>query len=183
MTNVRKFFNFLTFNLHFAYPQSYKRLWFFQFSTYIFSADITPEMLKLGRVTKVKWSFQWWYTFLILANSNLFEFSTAILEKGLFQTTELNCNKPWCVVKQNTWLALAKQPGADHCNECHHRRHFLFTENRVLKVVITANRLVFWNRNTASLNKNYRKTAPEITQNHIIANPYAPFFPEKNRMI
>ena len=27
---------------------------FFQFSTYIFSADISPEMLKLGRVTKVK---------------------------------------------------------------------------------------------------------------------------------
>ena len=27
---------------------------FFQFSTYIFSADITPEMLKLGRFTKVK---------------------------------------------------------------------------------------------------------------------------------
>ena len=26
----------------------------FQFSTYIFSADITSEMLKLGRVTKVK---------------------------------------------------------------------------------------------------------------------------------
>ena len=25
-----------------------------QFSTYIFSADITPEMLKIGRVTKVK---------------------------------------------------------------------------------------------------------------------------------
>ena len=35
------------------YPQSYKRLWIFQFSTYIFSADITPEMLKPGRVTKV----------------------------------------------------------------------------------------------------------------------------------
>ena len=27
---------------------------FFQFSTYIFSADISLEMLKLGRVTKVK---------------------------------------------------------------------------------------------------------------------------------
>ena len=31
---------------------------FFQFSTYIFSADITPEMLKLCRVTKVKVFFQ-----------------------------------------------------------------------------------------------------------------------------
>ena len=30
---------------------------FFQFSTYIFSADITPEMLKLGRVTKAKMFF------------------------------------------------------------------------------------------------------------------------------
>ena len=37
-----------------AYPQSYKRLKIFQFSTYISSADITPEMLKLGRVAKVK---------------------------------------------------------------------------------------------------------------------------------
>ena len=27
---------------------------FFQFSIYIFSADITPEMLKVRRVTKVK---------------------------------------------------------------------------------------------------------------------------------
>ena len=56
---------------------------FFQFSTYIFSADITPEMLKLGRVTKVK------EFFLVLAyvfnidRDDLFEFSAAILEKGL----------------------------------------------------------------------------------------------------
>ena len=41
-----------------AYPQSYKRLNIFQFSTYIFSADITPEMLKLGRDTKAKVFFQ-----------------------------------------------------------------------------------------------------------------------------
>ena len=38
----------------YAYPQSYKRLLIFQFSTYVFSADSTPEMLKLGRVTNVK---------------------------------------------------------------------------------------------------------------------------------
>ena len=37
-----------------AFPQSYKRLQILQFSTYIFSADISPEILKLGRVTKVK---------------------------------------------------------------------------------------------------------------------------------
>ena len=48
-----------------------------------------------------------------------------------------------CVVKQNTWLVLAKQPDANHSKECYHRRHFFFTENRDLKVVITTNRLVF----------------------------------------
>ena len=40
-----------------AYPQSYKRLYVLQFSTYIFSADIKFEMLKLGRVTKFKVPF------------------------------------------------------------------------------------------------------------------------------
>ena len=53
---------------------------FFHFSTYIFSADITPDMLKLCKVTKVK------VLFLVLVyvfNFNLFEFSAAILEKGL----------------------------------------------------------------------------------------------------
>ena len=52
----------------------------FQFSTYDFSADITPEMLTLGRVTKVN-------VFLLVLvhvfNIDLFEFSAAILEKGL----------------------------------------------------------------------------------------------------
>ena len=37
-----------------AYPQSYKRLHIFQFSTCIFPADITPEMLKLCRIANVK---------------------------------------------------------------------------------------------------------------------------------
>ena len=48
---------------------------FFKFSTYIFSADITPEMLKLGRVTKVK------VFYLVLGHVftiDLFEFSVAI---------------------------------------------------------------------------------------------------------
>ena len=53
---------------------------FFQFSTYIFSADSTPEMLKLGWVTKVK-------VFLLVLvyvfNIDLSEFSAAILEMGL----------------------------------------------------------------------------------------------------
>ena len=47
---------------------------------YIFSANISPEMLKLGRVTKVK------VLLLVLVyvfNIDLFEFSAAILEKGL----------------------------------------------------------------------------------------------------
>ena len=50
----------------------------FSILTYIFSADITPEMLKLCRVTKVK------VLFLVLVyvfNFDLFEFSAAILEK------------------------------------------------------------------------------------------------------
>jgi len=40
----------------------------------------------------------------------------------------------------------------------------------------TANRLVLLNRNTAGQNKDFRKTAPKITQNRITANPYAPLF-------
>ena len=54
---------------------------YFSFSTYIFSADITPDMLKPCRVTKVN------VLFLVLVyvfDFNLFEFSAAILEKGLY---------------------------------------------------------------------------------------------------
>ena len=53
-----------------------------QFSTYIFSADISPEMLKLGRVTKVKVLFP---VLVFVFNFDLFKFSAAILEKGLFR--------------------------------------------------------------------------------------------------
>ena len=52
--------------------------------TFSSSADISPGMLKLGRVTKLK------VLFLVLVyvfNFDLFEFSTAILEKGLLLTT------------------------------------------------------------------------------------------------
>ena len=56
-----------------------------QFLTYIFWPDITTEMLKFCRVTKVRCSFYCWYTFLILDNFKLFEFSAAILEKGLLE--------------------------------------------------------------------------------------------------
>ena len=52
----------------------------FQFSTHIFSADISPEMLKLGRVTKVK---VFLLVLVFVLNFDLFIFSTAILEKGL----------------------------------------------------------------------------------------------------
>ena len=53
----------------------------FQFSNYIFSADITLEMLELCRVTKLKVFF---LVPVYVFNFNLFEFSAAILEKGLF---------------------------------------------------------------------------------------------------
>lgn len=48
----------------------------------MFSADITPEMLKICRVTKAK------VLFLVLVyvfNFNVFEFSATILEKGLLK--------------------------------------------------------------------------------------------------
>ena len=51
-----------------------------QFSTHIFSADISPEMLKLGRVTKVKVLF---LVLVFVFHFDLFKFSAAILEKGL----------------------------------------------------------------------------------------------------
>ena len=53
---------------------------FFQFSTYIFSDDIIPEMLKLCRVTKLKVFFP---VLVYVFNFDLFGFSAAILEKGL----------------------------------------------------------------------------------------------------
>ena len=49
---------------------------------YFFSADITTDMLKLCRVTKVK------VFFLVLVS--LFEFSAAILEKSLFQYSQVS---------------------------------------------------------------------------------------------
>ena len=61
--------NFLIFNLHL-----------------IFSADITPEMLKLGRVTKVKVFF---LMLVYVFNIDLFEISAAILKKGLLICTRL----------------------------------------------------------------------------------------------
>ena len=62
------------------YPQLYKRLQILQFSSYIFSADISSEMLKLGRVTKVKVLF---LVLVFVFSFDLFKFSDAILEKGL----------------------------------------------------------------------------------------------------
>ena len=57
----------------------------FQFSTHIFSADITPEMLKLCKVTKVKVFFP---VLVYVFNFDLFEISAAILEKALLQEDE-----------------------------------------------------------------------------------------------
>ena len=52
-------------------------------STYIFSADITPEMLNFCRVTEVKVFF---LVLVCVFNFNsVFEFSVAILKKGLFR--------------------------------------------------------------------------------------------------
>ena len=48
-----------------------------------FSADITPEMLKPGRVTKIKVFFLVLVCVFDFTNFNLFEVSAANLEKGL----------------------------------------------------------------------------------------------------
>ena len=56
----------------------------FSISTYISPTDITPEMLKLCRVTKVK---EFFLMLVYVFNLNLFEFSAAILEKGLLMET------------------------------------------------------------------------------------------------
>ena len=53
---------------------------FFIFQLTFFSVDITPDMLKLCRITKVKLLF---LVLLYVLNFNLFEFSAFILEKGL----------------------------------------------------------------------------------------------------
>ena len=50
---------------------------FLRFSTNIFSVDISPEMLKLGRATKVKVLF---LVLVFVFNFDLFKLSTAILE-------------------------------------------------------------------------------------------------------
>ena len=55
-----------------------------KFLTYIFLADISPVMLKLGRVTKFKMLF---LVLVFVSNFDLFKFLAAILEKGL-----LRCN-------------------------------------------------------------------------------------------
>ena len=54
---------------------------FYNFQVTFFLADISPEMLKLGRVTKVKMLF---LVLVFVFNIDLFKFSAAILEKGLF---------------------------------------------------------------------------------------------------
>ena len=51
------------------------------FNLQFLSCDITPEMLKLYRVTKVNVFFQ---VLVYVFNFDLFKFSAAILEKGLF---------------------------------------------------------------------------------------------------
>ena len=53
---------------------------FFNFKTYVFSADITSEMPTLCRVTKVRVFF---LVLVYVFNFDLYEFSAAILEMGL----------------------------------------------------------------------------------------------------
>ena len=61
--------------------------------TLFFSADITPDMLKLCRVTKVKGLF---VVLVYIFIFNLFEFLATILEKGLFQlTSSYFCLTDW----------------------------------------------------------------------------------------
>ena len=61
---------------------------FFNFQrTYIFSADITPEMLTLCRVTKVKVFF---IVLVYVFNFDLFQFVAAILKKGPLLIASLN---------------------------------------------------------------------------------------------
>ena len=49
-----------------------------------------------------------------------------------------------------------------------------FTDYRDMKFKLTAHRLGSENRNTVLWNKNYRNTAPKVTQYRNTANPYAP---------
>ena len=50
------------------------------------SADITPEMLKLCRITSVKVFF---LVLVYVFNFDLFKFSAAILEKGLLENARV----------------------------------------------------------------------------------------------
>ena len=54
------------------------------------------------------------------------------------------------------------------------RHNNFFTDYRDIKFKLTAHRLDSENRNTVLWNKNYRNTAPKITQYRNTANPYAP---------
>ena len=54
------------------------------------------------------------------------------------------------------------------------RHNDFFTDYRGVKFKLTANRLDSENRNTVLWNKNYRNTAPKMTQYRNTANPYAP---------
>ena len=57
-----------------------------------FSADITPEILKLYRAAKVKMLF---LVLVYVFNFDLFKFSAAILEKGLLQKSGINKSSPY----------------------------------------------------------------------------------------
>ena len=54
------------------------------------------------------------------------------------------------------------------------RHNVFFTDYRDIKFKLTAHRLDSENRNSVLWNKNYRNTAPKITQHHNTANPIRP---------
>ena len=56
----------------------------------MFSADITPEMVKLCRVTKVKVFF---LVLVYVSSFDSFEFSAGILEQGLLEMIMFGCRK------------------------------------------------------------------------------------------
>ena len=81
--------------------------------TNIFSTDVSPEMLKLGRVSKVKVLF---LVMVFVFNFDLFKFSAAILDKGLFLFCQTSNNvikrgsmgrniwsSCWLIVKGDKW--------------------------------------------------------------------------------
>ena len=74
---------YMTGGMHVIQTSVFFFFFFFQFSTYMFSVDITPEKLKRCSFTQVK---EFFLVPVYVFNFDLFEFSAAILEKGLLES-------------------------------------------------------------------------------------------------